>query len=383
MFDRQVSDVTPVLEKKIVAVPLKRVLPDIMWYDFHVYLIISTGSISCVVIITPVNRVLVCMRGFPPSFFLLSSFSYDVKSRNHLKMREKCVCMNPRIHLSLLCQNKNNTLVWMIVASGLLNDSDDYHLGKPYVTLPVLISEKWISYDEVLIDWTDFNFSLFSILVSIDFWYQLILKQNKKLLNSCTPTVQTIIPLEQLISVRGCYCTKKNKWNKKLLCDCFDLDPDDSHQHESNHGVDSGKCGINHNNESKSDGNEVQNEDENENPADQHQDTQITNNEKSHKSNKTTGSLTSVKLFYAIPVGEYRWKVTSIPLYVTYSNVTDHQQHLDWISNVTMLLDGEYYDRFSVTSSTWCVMSWWLESMGKCWLATFFGVATLYQLIID
>lgn len=64
------------------------------------------------------------------------------------------------------------------------------------------------------------------------------------------------------------------------------------------------------------------------------------------QSSNSSKSLTNVRIYYAVPVGEFRWKVTFMALGLTSADNLDTDVHIaanatDWISNVSTLLDGE------------------------------------------
>ena len=132
-------------------------------------------------------------------------------------------------------------------------------------------------------------------------------------------TVQTIIPLEQVISVRGCFCNSNRgkKWTsssrKQFLCRCM-IESTGNLADESTINIQDMVSGKEN------------------------------NNQQQPPTSPNNRILKCVNLFYAVPVGEFRWKVTSLCLSVTNNPDVTTQSHLDWVQNVTSLLNGMTFD---------------------------------------
>ena len=111
--------------------------------------------------------------------------------------------------------------------------------------------------------------------------------------------VRTIIPLNQVISIRPCYC----KNSKHLTCDCF------------------------------GDKSSISTEALTSVPSTSSEHIQYNNSQ-----------LAAVRIYYAVAVGEHRWKVTFIPLNIQNNdteNETDYSKLFEWINGVSSLLEGE------------------------------------------
>ena len=220
---------------------------------------------------------------------------------------------------------------------------------------------------------------------------------------TCCLTVRTLIPLDQVISVRSCYC---KRFPKKLTCDCIDdeyIKADDEGKFQV---TDSARKSVSSSKRDSLEGKHIStvgnisrqsssdSQTSNGSSSPESSGSSSTNNNNNHENNGTRVSLNgkntktsqsvkkrrkenlvqAVRLYYSVPVGKFQWKVTFLPLIVPYDehhlpedNNSDgeqsqkscetsssvppvippssaralHNQVLGWVSNVSNLLEGK------------------------------------------